>query len=111
MEVHLVKIASLEYIELRPSAIKESWDSESIWSPIIPSFIVRLTSDDGTVGVGEATSHVWYLGETAAQISSTLDLYRKRLVGLDPTNLAAANQIMQMSFSGGMPGGRCAKSG
>jgi L-alanine-DL-glutamate epimerase-like enolase superfamily enzyme len=111
MEVHLVKIASLEYIELRPNAIKESWDSESIWSPIIPSFIVRLTSDDGTVGVGEATSQVWYLGETAAQISSTLDLYRKRLVGLDPTNLAAANQIMQMSYSGGMPGGRCAQSG
>jgi L-alanine-DL-glutamate epimerase-like enolase superfamily enzyme len=107
----LTKIANIEYVELHPSAIKESWDSESIWSPIIPSFIIRVTAEGGTVGVGEATSQVWYLGETAAQIASVLDLYKKRLVGTDPTNLAAANQLMQMSYSGGMPGGRSAQSG
>jgi L-alanine-DL-glutamate epimerase-like enolase superfamily enzyme len=107
----MTKIANLEHIELHPSAIKESWNSESIWSPIIPCFLVRVTAEDGTVGVGEATSQVWYLGETASQIAGLLDLYKKRLVGLDPTNLAMANHRMQMSYSGGMPGGRSAQSG
>ncbi len=105
------RIADIDHVELYPSAIKESWDSESIWSPVLPSFIIRVTAEDGTVGVGEATSQVWYLGETAAQMTSVLDLYRKRLIGLDPTNLAMANHLMQMSYSGGMPGGRSAQGG
>ena len=107
----MAKIANLEHIALRPSAIKESWDAESIWSPVVPSFLVRVIAEDGTVGVGEATSQVWYLGETAAQIASVLDLYRTRLIGVDATNLAMANHLMQMSYSGGMPGGRSAQSG
>ena len=82
----MAKIANLEHIALRPSAIKESWDAESIWSPVVPSFLVRVIAEDGTVGVGEATSQVWYLGETAAQIASVLDLYRTRLIGVDATN-------------------------
>jgi hypothetical protein len=48
----MTKIANLEYVELRPSAIKESWDAESIWSPVIPSFVIRVIAEDGTVGVG-----------------------------------------------------------
>jgi len=104
----MAKIADLDYVALRPSAIKESWDAESIWSPVVPSFLVRVIAEDGTVGVGEATSQVWYLGETAAQIASVLDLYRSRLIGVDATNLAMANHLMQMSYSGGMPSGRSA---
>ncbi len=107
----MTKIAELDYVALRPSTIKESWDAESIWSPVIPCFLVRVVAEDGTVGIGEATSQVWYLGETAAQIASVLDLYRTRLIGVDVTNLAMANHLMQMSYSGGMPSGRSAQSG
>jgi L-alanine-DL-glutamate epimerase-like enolase superfamily enzyme len=107
----MAKIADIEFVELNPKAIKESWDEKSIWSPVLPCFIVRITADNGTAGHGEATSQVWYLGETAQQIAATLAIYRKHLIGADATNIAAANHMMEMSFSGGMPGGRTARSG
>lgn len=107
----MVKIENIEFVELRPSTFKESWDIESIWSPIIPCFIVRVTSENGFEGYGEATSQTWYLGETPDQISACMRLYAARLKGVDATNIAASNHVMDMAYSGAMPGARSARSG
>jgi L-alanine-DL-glutamate epimerase-like enolase superfamily enzyme len=107
----VIGIERIEFIELHPKAIKESWDEKSIWSPTIPCFVIRITASDGTYGIGEATSQVWYFGETAEQIASCLRLYEKKLKGFDATNIAMSHHVMDMAYSGGMPGGRAARSG
>ena len=106
-----MKIIAIDYWKLPCRAIKESWDSdESVWPDAPPSFLVRITGEDGVTGVGEVTSQVWYLGETAEQIAGCLALYAQALVGQDATNIARAHQIMERTYAGGMPGGRGARS-
>ncbi|MEE8245819.1 MAG: mandelate racemase/muconate lactonizing enzyme family protein [Alphaproteobacteria bacterium] len=107
-----MKIASIEAVRLYPKAIKEAWaDDEYVWPSRMPCFLVKVTAEDGTMGVGEATSQVWYLGETAEQIESCLSLYDEALRGQDPANFARAHQLMEAAYSGAMPGGRGARSG
>jgi L-alanine-DL-glutamate epimerase-like enolase superfamily enzyme len=107
----VIKISDVTFLEIRPIGFKESWNAESIWSPVIPCFIIRITTENGAVGYGEASSQVWYLGETSEQIASSLNIYTERLKGADATNIAAANHIMDMAHSGAMPGSRGARSG
>lgn len=106
-----MKIAEIKAFRVHPKAIKEAWDKDDyVWPSRPPSFIVRVTTDQGEHGVGEATSQVWYLGETAEQIESCLALYDEALRGCDPENIALAHHLMNSWYSGGMPGGRTARS-
>ncbi|MEO8034646.1 MAG: hypothetical protein ABI837_09450, partial [Acidobacteriota bacterium] len=106
-----MKIAEIKTFRIHPKAIKEAWDNDDyVWPSRPPSFIVRITTDVGEHGVGEATSQVWYLGETAEQIASCLTLYNDVLRGHDPENIAIAHRLMDGCYSGGMPGWRTARS-
>ncbi len=106
-----MKIANISCTQLHPRVKKEAWvEDQYVWPSTLPSFIVKLTTEDGAYGIGEATSQVWYLGETAEQIASNIALYDKALRGQDPTNFALAHAIMEGTVGGGMPGGRCARS-
>lgn len=106
-----MKIVAIDYWQLPCRSLKESWDSdESVWPSAPPSYIVRITSEDGLIGVGEATSQVWYLGETSAQMTSCLRLYAGALKGHDASNFGLAHLLMERVYSGGMPGGRTART-
>lgn len=107
-----MKIAAVEGFRLYPKAVKEAWiEDEYVWPSRPPSFLVRVTAEDGTQGVGEVSSQVWYLGETPEQIAACLELYDQALRGRDPANFALAHHLMEAAYSGGMPGGRGARSG
>lgn len=107
-----MKIAQIECRQLSPTIKKEAWvEDEYVWPSQLPCYIVKVTADDGTYGIGEATSQVWYLGETSEQIGSQIALYDQALRGTDPSNFARAHQIMEATVGGGMPGGRTARSG
>ena len=107
-----MKIAAIESFRLHPKIIKEAWqEDEYVWPSTLPSFLVKVTAEDGTYGVGEATSQVWYLGETAEQMESFLDLYHDALKGRDGENIALCHHLMEAAVGGGMPGGRGARSG
>jgi len=107
-----MKIAAIESFPLRPKVQKEAWtDDEYVWPSVLPCFVIKVTAEDGTHGVGEATSQVWYLGETAEQIASNVKLYDAALRGKDPANFALCHQLMEGAVGGGMPGGRTARSG
>lgn len=107
-----MKIARIECFPLHPSAIKEAWEEdEYVWPSTLPCFLVKVTTEDGLYGVGEAASQVWYLGESAEQIESCISLYDGVLRGQDPSNIALAHHLMESVYSGGMPGGRSARSG
>lgn len=107
-----MKIASVEFFQLHPRSIKEAWSGdEYVWPSQMPSFLIRVTAEDGQYGVGEISSQTWYLGETAEQIAACLGLYDGALRGSDPENFALAHHLMEAAVSGGMPGGRGARSG
>jgi L-alanine-DL-glutamate epimerase-like enolase superfamily enzyme len=105
-------IADLEWFRLHPKVFKEAWtEDEYVWPSRLPSFLVKVTADDGRYGIGEATSQVWYLGETAEQIEACLRGYAASLRECAAENFALAHQAMEATISGGMPGGRTARSG
>ena len=107
-----MEIAGLEWFRLHPTIFKEAWtDDEFVWPSRLPSFLVKVTADDGRYGIGEATSQIWYLGETGDQIDACLRAYDGALRGCDAENVALAHRAMEATVSGGMPGGRTARSG
>ena len=106
-----MKIAAVEAFPLYPRVIKEAWvEDEFVWPSQLPSFLVKVSGEDGRYGIGEITSQVWYLGETAAQIKSFVELYDGALRGKDAANFAFAHHVMEATVGGGMPGGRGARS-
>lgn len=106
-----MKIAGISWLPLRPRPIKEGYgDTDSVWPAAIPAFLVRVRSDDGTEGYGEAASQVWYLGETAAQIESVLALYAEVLTGQPADNLARAHALMESVYGGGSPHARSSRA-
>jgi len=106
-----MKIAEIKWFALEPVAVKEAWaEDQYVWPSHPPSYIIRVTAEDGTYGIGEVTSQTWYLGETAAQLASFLALYDRALRGRDAENFALAHHVMEGVVGGGMPGGRGARS-
>ncbi len=107
-----MKIAKIEALRMYPKVVKEAWvDDEYVWPSQPPSFVIKVTAENGDYGVGEATSQVWYLGETAAHIEACVALYDKALRGQNPCNFALMHHLMEAQVGGGMPGGRGARSG
>ncbi|MFO1171212.1 MAG: mandelate racemase/muconate lactonizing enzyme family protein [Hyphomicrobiaceae bacterium] len=107
-----MRIEKIDWFRLEPKVVKESWsDDTSVWPTTPPCFIVRVATDKGITGIGEATSQVWYYGETPDQIRSCLELYGAALKGADAENIALCQHKMGMTYSGGMPGGRSARAG
>ncbi len=107
-----MRVESVEALRLYPVAVKEAWsEDEYVWPSRPPSFLVKVTAEDGTYGVGECSSQQWYLGETAEQIAECLGLYHTALNGAEPENIALCHHRMEQVYGGGMPGGRGARSG
>ena len=107
-----MRIAAVEAFRLYPKVVKEAWgEDEYVWPSQMPSFLVKITAEDGTYGVGEVSSQTWYLGETAEQIEACIRLYADALRGGDALNPAMAHHAMEGRVGGGMPGGRGARSG
>jgi L-alanine-DL-glutamate epimerase-like enolase superfamily enzyme len=107
-----MKIAKIEAFRIYPKVIKEAWvDNEFVWPSRPPAFLIKVSAENGNYGIGEATSQTWYLGETAPQIEACIALYDQALRGQDAGNFARLHALMEAKISGGMPGGRGARSG
>ena len=107
-----MKISKVEGFRLYPKAVKEAWvDDEFVWPSQPPAYFVKVTTEDGSFGVGESASQQWYLGETADQLGELFSLYDEALRGADPENFALCHHLMRAAYGGGMPGGRGARSG
>ncbi len=107
-----MKIASIEGFRLYPIAIKEAWvEDEYVWPRHPPSVLVKVTTEDGAYGIGEASSQEWYLGESGEQLETQVARYDVALKGRDPGNFALCQHLMEAAYGGGMPGSRAARSG
>ena len=112
MPLKNLRIAAVEGFRLYPKAVKEAWtEDDFVWPSELPALLVRVTAEDGSWGIGEAASQVWYLGETAEQMAAAVKLYDAALKGTQAANIALCQQKMVAALGGGMPGGRSARSG
>ncbi len=68
--------------------------------------IVKISTDDGIIGIGESVSDIGFFGETLEEVKMAIDRYLgPRLIGLDPFD---REQILyQLDFRGNS----CARSG
>ncbi|MFQ5793498.1 MAG: mandelate racemase/muconate lactonizing enzyme family protein [Candidatus Bipolaricaulia bacterium] len=106
-----MKISNIDKFPLMLPAKKQGWtEDEFVWPSQTPSVIIRINTDKGISGVGEATSQVWYLGETQEHMLKLIELFEQRLIGEDPTNMSRIHGIMDRTASGGAPTSRAAFS-
>lgn len=75
-------------------------------SPVLEYVIVRIDTDEGVGGIGEAVSDIGFFGETLEEVKIAIERYLgPRLIGLDPFD---REQILyQLDFRGNS----CARSG
>jgi muconate cycloisomerase len=96
-----VKITRLETfrarIGVRPEmAIKGSRGAHRV----SPFLIVRLETDEGIVGVGEATTMPRWSGETSATAEAVIDeILRPEVVGRDPTDVETLDAAMDRAIA------------
>lgn len=62
--------------------------------------LVKITTDEGVWGIGEAAPFEPVTGENAAMILEALKLFRQGLVGTDPMDLEGAHRMMDRLLSG-----------
>jgi L-Ala-D/L-Glu epimerase len=74
--------------------------------PVLEYVIVKIMSDDGVVGVGEATPDIGFFGQTLEEVKSAIDAYLgPRLIGMDPFDRELI--LSRLDFRGNS----CARSG
>jgi len=68
---------------------------------------VKVTTDEGIVGWGEASAHP-VTSETQAGIASTVELFGRQIVGRDPFAIGAIHAVLDHLFLQGNAGARAA---
>jgi L-alanine-DL-glutamate epimerase-like enolase superfamily enzyme len=69
---------------------KREWDRQLRWAPHRPGptldyVIVKLTTDDGITGLGEAATDIGFFGEPVEEVQNAIDRYLgPKLIGRDP---------------------------
>jgi L-alanine-DL-glutamate epimerase-like enolase superfamily enzyme len=100
-----MKITNVELFPIRMTAVKPDWHRNP--APyVLPNatVIVRITTDEGVQGLGEAATGPAYFNQTMGTLLDWLRSYAKALAGADPLNIAHAHRIMDR-VSGEFPSG------
>jgi L-alanine-DL-glutamate epimerase-like enolase superfamily enzyme len=101
-----MKIKTIEFRKLRiqlPGVFKVAF-GEITYSDNV---LVRITTDDGITGFGEAAPLVFVTGETAESVSSVLEILRPMLIGLNPLAVDQIHAIINGALHGNTSA-RCA---
>lgn len=95
-----MKISRIEGIPVRYHLDFPNYEGK--WKNPLPynydAVIVRVHTDDGFVGVGEAPAFTRYLGDTKEHILRALDVIADSLLGKDPFKIEEAHAAMDKLF-------------
>src|SRR3972149_6062506 len=100
-----MKISKIETISIRlPTRRVHQWSS--LTTPIGVYVIVKVTTDEGLVGLGEAPvlkdwggDHMKYYGETPQTTTHIInDILAPTLVGQDPCAIALLHSVMDKAI-------------
>ena len=110
----MMKIKNIEKFPLSLRPIKVGYRKEdkssSVWASGVPSIVVRVNTDEGISGLGEATTMTWYFNETQEGMMKLLELYEQVLIGEDPFNVVNAHCKMDLFTGADAPGCHSARA-
>jgi L-alanine-DL-glutamate epimerase-like enolase superfamily enzyme len=100
-----MKITNVELFPIRMQSVKPDWHANPA-GYVLPNatVIVRITTDEGVQGLGEAATGPAYFNQTMGTLLDWLRSYARALAGADPLNIANAHRIMDRA-SGEFPSG------
>ena len=100
-----MKIKRIELFPIRMKPVKPDWQSnQAAHVPGMATVIVRITTDSGIQGLGEAATGPAYFNQTLGTMLDWLRSYTTALEGADPLDIANAHRIMDR-VSGEFPTG------
>jgi len=88
-----MQIKNIEFRKLRidlPTVFKVAFTEISFTENVL----VKITTDDGFIGFGEAAPTVFITGETADSVISVLNILRDGLIGVNPLAIDQVHAIM-----------------
>lgn len=111
-----MKIQSIERIPVIYHIMRKGWTGESqtgsrkyhMWPETLPSVLIKVYTTDGQMGIGEAITMQWYLGNTQSHNYELLGHYAKLIEGEDPANLERIHKMLVSASGRGAPGVRAA---
>ena len=89
---------------------REEDKASSVWARGVYSIIIRVNTDEGISGLGEATTITHYYGETQEGMMKLLESYERLLVGEDPFDVASAHCQMNLVTGADAPGCHSARA-
>jgi len=84
--------------------------SSSVWASGVPSVIIRVNTDEGISGLGEATTITWYFNETQEGMIKLIESYEQLLIGENPFNVVNAHCKMDLVTGEDTPGCHSARA-
>ncbi len=100
-----MKIKRIELFPIRMKPVKPDWHSnQATHIPGMATVIIRITTDSGIQGLGEAATGPAYFNQTLGSMLDWLRSYTTALDGADPLDIANAHRIMDR-VSGEFPTG------
>lgn len=109
-----MKIKNIEKFPLSLRPIKVGYRKEdkssSVWASGVPSIVVRVNTDEGISGLGEATTMTWYFNETQEGMMKLLELYEQLLIGEYPFDVVNAHCRMDLATGEDAPGCHSARA-
>jgi len=110
----MMKIKNIEKFPLSLRPIKVGYRKEdkssSVWASGVPSIVVRVNTDEGISGLGEATTMTWYFNETQEGMMKLLEFYEQLLIGEDPFDIVNAHCRMDLATGEDAPGCHSARA-
>jgi L-alanine-DL-glutamate epimerase-like enolase superfamily enzyme len=111
-----LEIKKIEAIPVTYHVKRKGWAETSktgtrkydIWPSTMPTIIVKIFTANGLMGVGEAMTMHWYMGNTQSHNYEAVRLYGEKLKGEDPANLERIHRTMMSTLGRGAPGVRAA---
>jgi L-alanine-DL-glutamate epimerase-like enolase superfamily enzyme len=107
-----MRIKRIELFPIRMKPVKPDWQtSQAAYVPGMATVIVRMTTDSGIQGLGEAATSPAYFNQTLGTLLDWLRSYAKALDGADPLDIAGAHRIMDRVSGAFPPGCQPARAG
>lgn len=109
-----MKIKNIEKFPLSLRPIKVGYRKEdkssSVWASGVSSIVVRVNTDEGISGLGEATTMTWYFNETQEGMMKLLEFYEQLLIGEYPFDVVNAHCKMDLATGEDAPGCHSARA-
>lgn len=110
----MMKIKNIEKFPLSLRPIKVGYRKEdkssSVWASGVSSIVVRVNTDEGISGLGEATTMTWYFNETQEGMMKLLEFYEQLLIGEYPFDVVNAHCKMDLATGEDAPGCHSARA-